>query len=115
MNVTDVIRLYGPLRRISRVQEHELRAEGKGAQILSLISTDVGYNDLPEDERPSAADLVERGETSEEYSTNVLCLVAGTHVVNVEEVYATAVAVPEDLILEGNMLVWFGDDGLPES
>lgn len=114
MEINQVIAKFGPLKRIDRKREAVLMKQGKFRNVLTLIDYDVGYEDLPEDDRPTDEELEERGETREEYTAGRHEAVVGHHLVNVSEIYESKKPMPEDLRIEDDG-IWFGDDGLPES
>jgi len=111
--VKELVREYGPFKPIVRARERQLLEEGRGAYVFALMSTDAPYEDIPEEERPTDEELVERGETKEDYSASVLYGAVGHHLVNVDELFESAKPMPMDLAIEGNDNLWFGDDGLP--
>jgi hypothetical protein len=112
-NVADLVKQFGPFKRINRGRETQLIQQGKHCNILTQVSFYVPYEDLPEDERPSDEELQELGETKENYMGNGCSIEVGHRLVNVDEIYESTRPMPLDLMLEGNENVWFGDDGLP--
>lgn len=109
---TKLVEQFGPLKTLSREREFQLLQEGKHLHIFTVIGTDVGYDDLSEEDRPSDAELEDRGETKDEYSALVYHGCVGHHIVNVFEIFETSKPMPEDLVIEDEDF-HFGDDGLP--
>lgn len=102
MVFADVVKQYGPLRPLTLNDSWRLSDEGKGDCILTIIGTDVPWEDLPENDRPSAQELAENfeDETPETYSELRMVGVRGHHIVNVEYRFATAKPLPPELDTE---------------
>lgn len=94
--LSDFIKQYGPLTPIG-VLDSSMR---KWDKVIAFVGCDVGYDDLPEDERPDDVELAERGETKEDFSLYVCEGVPGHHFVNVERRYETVKPIPADLLVE---------------
>lgn len=109
-----VIEEFGPVTRITRAREDELIQEGKSAHVLTLVGADVGYFDLPVDDRPSEEVLADRGESRHEYSRTVFHAFVGRRIVDVEEIYETAKPMPADLEIQDDDID-FGEDGFSVS
>lgn len=90
MLLTEFIKQFGPLVPITNEESWALYKEGEWKHLFAIIGTDVDYEDLPEDERPTDEELKERGEAKEEYSQYLTEGIVGHHVVNVERRYKTA-------------------------
>jgi hypothetical protein len=113
--VKELVREYGPFKRIDRKREAALLKAGKYRHIFTLMSVDVPYADLKKEDRPSKMELKERGETKDEYTASVPYASVGHHLVNVDEIFESKKLMPEDLSMEGFDQLWFEDDGLPVS
>lgn len=113
VDIKQVIAEFGPFERISRGREAQLLRHGLDRHLLTLVGYERAYEDIPEAEQPSDAELVERGETKEDFTRGAFEGFVGHHLVNVEEVYESAKPMPRDLRL-GDDDIWFGDDGLPQ-
>lgn len=86
----ELVKKYGPFKLIDRARENDLVAASKWRNILSIISYEVPYNDLPEDERPSQEELDERQESKESFTGTHLMASVGRHVVNSEHSFETS-------------------------
>lgn len=107
-----VVKEFGPIKRIDRPRESQLLKEGKWQYILTITVEDVGYWDLPKKDRPTGAELKERGDTRNNFSIGMHFGEVGHRLVNMQEMYETAKPMPEDLTLSDDD-IWFGENGLP--
>lgn len=111
-DIASVQKEFGPLKLIDRKREAVLRKR-EGNFVLTIMSYDVPYEDLDEDERPTEKELEERGETPENYTQCFFYAEVGHHIVNVEHLYESKKPMPPDLKLDDEG-IWHGEDGLPE-
>lgn len=107
-----VVKEFGPIKQIDRARESELMQSGKWRHVLTLVSHEVGYLDLPEEDRPSDQDLKDQETTKEDFTTTGYTACVGHHIVNVSEIFETAKPMPEDLEIPDDE-IRFDDDGLP--
>lgn len=97
---------YGPFKEIWRERESELVKKGKFRNVLTITSEDIPYEDIPEDDRPSAKELKERGETKKTFMGTMLFARVGHHLVNVEAIFESAKPMPEELTVRD---FWFDE------
>lgn len=112
MDVKELVEKYGPVTKIWRQREQELINQGKENHIFTIVGTDVGYDDLSEEDRPTEEELSQRGYTKDEYVETIQEGFVGRRVVNVLDIYETAEPMPRDLEIK-NDDIWFEGDGLP--
>jgi hypothetical protein len=112
MLLTEFIKQFGPLVPITNEESWALYKEGEWKHLFAITSTDVGYEDLSEDDRPSDEELKDRGETKEEYSQSMSEGIVGHHIVNVERRYKTE----KEITLGADAIVEVDDFGaLPDA
>jgi len=112
MLLTEFIKQFGPLVPITNEESWDMYREGKWKNLFAITSTDVAYEDLPEDDRPSDEELKDRGETKEEYSQSMSEGIVGHHIVNVERRYKTE----KEITLGADAVVEVDDFGaLPDA
>jgi hypothetical protein len=110
--VEELVRQFGPFKLIDRARESELYAEGKGKHVFTVTSTDVSWEDLPEDDRPSLKELREMGYTREEYSEPRYYGESGSRLVNMHEIFESSKPMPEGIEVNADA-EWCDDGTLP--
>lgn len=98
MSFEDVVAEFGPLKRIT-LEESERIASGKvpgktARHLLGIMGGDVSFDELPEEERPTAKELKEMGATEDDYSQYVKEGAPGHHFVNVDDRFVATKPMP---------------------
>lgn len=100
LTLTQVVKKFGPVQKLSNAESHRLAAEGDALRILTIHGEDIPWEDAPEDERPSIEELEDMGESPETYDVYVMEGRPGHSIVNVEARLLCAKPLPEDLEVE---------------
>jgi len=101
MELAEFIGKYGPLTPISNEESWQLYREGQWDTMFAVVGTDVPYDELPEDDRPTKDELeMMECDSPDDYSLFVMEGIAGHHVVNVERRYRLAKPMPVGLRVE---------------
>lgn len=98
-----LVKQFGPFVPIARRREGLLYAEGKGAHVFTIVSTDVEWKDLPEDDRPTLEELEENmGCTPEDYTEPRYYGQSGSCMVNMHEIYESTNPMPEGIMVDSD-------------
>lgn len=112
MDVNELTEKYGPVSKIGRQRESNLIKQGKEAHILTIVGTDVGYDELSEEDKPTEEELRLTGLDKDEYTETIQEGFVGRRLVNVLDIYETSQPMPLDLEIK-NEDIWYGEEGLP--